>query len=390
MNNSSSQFPTFSFRELAKVIKINLASGNFQAVMMFAAPGSGKTVFATEYLPPILAEHHGIDVSDVGLVIEKPARRKADEMAGVAMPIEASAEDADIGFAEGDWYTDFTVSPIVVKIRKTHKDVGILVLDEAAQAGNPEQKLLSDCFDADEHCIGGTKLPRNWIVVGTANRTEDKAGSFKILSQNIDRVLPANIVVPVEDWIEDYCIPKGVNAIVQECAIAYNDSGFFADAVPAGQEVFNTRRSTVRASKHLDAFMATPEFDGTVPRWMEKMLAGNMGTASAKILVDYIHRRDMIPTAAEMMSDPTGCLVPDQTGFQMVAANIAMAQVKDVQSATAALKYITRLRTDLQVSLGVKLMTISSKAGWLVSDPVAHKFIAKFQSYLPLAWGEMH
>jgi hypothetical protein len=386
---NSTSFPTFSFRELAKVISVNLNSGTFQAVMMFAAPGSGKTVFATKYLPQILADFHGIDVADVGMVVEKPARRKADEMAGVAMPIEANAEDSAIGFAEGDWYTDFTVSPIIVKIRKTRKEVGILVLDEAGQAGNPEQKLLSDCFDADEHAIGGSDLPRSWIVVGTANRTEDKAGSFKILSQNIDRVLPANIVVPVQDWIEDFCIPNNINPIVQECALAYADSGFFADAVPAGQEVFNTRRSTVRASKHLDAFMASPEFDGTIPRWMEKMLAGNMGNASAKILVDYIARRDMLPTAADIMGDPDGCMVPDQTGFQMIAANIAMAQVRDVRTATAALKYICRLRQDLQVSLGVKLMTISSKAGWLVSDPVAHEFIGKFQEFLPLAWSEM-
>ena len=390
MNSSTTQFPSFSFRELAKVIKINLASGNFQALMMFAAPGSGKTVFATQFLPQILADHHGIDVSEVGLVIEKPARRKADEMAGVAMPIEANEDDQAIGFNEGDWYTQFTPSPIVVNIRKTGKRVGILLLDEAGQAGNPEQKLLSDCFDADEHSIGGTPIEREWIVVGTTNRTEDKAGSFKILSQNIDRVLPCNMVVPVEDWIEDYCIPHDINPIVQECALAYSDQGFFADAVPAGQEVFNTRRSTIRASKHLDAFMLSEEFDGNVPRWMEKMLAGNMGPASSKILVDYIHRRDQIPTAGDMMSNPEGCMVPEQTGFQMVAANIAMAQVKDVRTATAALKYITRLRTDLQVTLGVKLMTISSKAGWMISDPVAHKFVDDFQQYLPLAWGEMN
>ena len=93
---------------------------------------------------------------------------------------------------------------------------------------------------------------------------------------------------------------------------------------------------------------------------------------------------------ADIMNDPEGVMVPDETGFQLLAANLAMAEVHDVRTATSALKFICRLRTDLQVSLGTKLMGISAKSGWMISDPLAHQFIDEFQEFLPLAYEELN
>jgi hypothetical protein len=389
----STAFQKYNFRDLSKVIRVSLNSKlGFQPIIMYGAPGGGKTVFFEVYFPRIIAEHYGVSPEDVAVVIEKPARRDAAEMAGVALPKEATAEDEAFGLTEGEWFTEFTVSPILVKVRQKiaegYKYV-VLIFDEVGQAGNPEQKLLSDCFDPREHSIGGNKLPRECFVVGTTNRAQDKAGAFRLLSMLTNRALPVEVSIPVEHWIEDYCIPNGVNPIGTECALAHADSGFFASEVPAEQGAFCTRRSYTVALAQLDSFMESPDFDGTIPRWMEKMLASNIGDSSAKILTDWIHRRDEVPTVEEMMNNPEGCRVPDQTGFQMIAANMAMGNVEDVRTATAALKYICRLRTDLQVSLGVKLMTISSKAGWLINDPAAHRFIQDFQQFLPLAYNEM-
>ena len=77
--------------------------------------------------------------------------------------------------------------------------------------------------------------------------------------------------------------------------------------------------------------------------------------------------------------------MPDQTGFQMIAANMAMGAVVNSHTAEAALHYIVRLRPDLQVSLGTKLMRISTRAGWAMTDPLAAAFIEKFHDLLPLA-----
>lgn len=384
----TTDFSTVTFRELAKQVRVALKANVFQPFMLFGPPGEGKTSWCKHELRQILAEHHNIDIEDVGLVIEKPAESDAVDLAGMKLPKEAGPDDPS-GVAEGDWYTENTVSPVIVKINKTGKDVGILLLDEAAQAMVPEQKALSSVFDPEEHCLGGHPLPRNWIVVATGNRTEDKSGSFKLLSHNLNRLLPQNVDIPVEDWVQDYCIPHNVCPVMVECAVAHKDDGWFVDAVPATQCAFTTKRSTVKAAEHLSAFMESDEFDGSVPRWMEKLLAANLGKANASRVVDYIHRRDKVPTAQEILSNPEGCLVPEDTGFQMVAANIGMAAVRDVHSAGAVLRYICRLRHEQQVPLGTKLMAKAAKQGWFIGGDAANKFIADFQQFLPLASEEL-
>jgi hypothetical protein len=384
MNNNSA-FINFTLRDLGKVARLNITSALrtgrvIQPIMMLGAPGSGKTQWATRKdtpnsLPNIYAECLGISVDDIGLVVEKPARRDASEMAGVALPME----DDD------GYFTEFSQSPIIRKIIKDGREYGILVLDEAAAAGLPEQKVLSDCFDPNEHSLGGNPLPRGWMVIGTGNRAKDKAGSLRLLSQNISRVLCANIVRDTIGWAENFCVPHGINPIMVECALAHDDDGFFADEVPVEQVSYNTYRSTVAASYHLDEFMQSEEFVGVIPPWVENLFAMNMGQSAAKIVSEWVAQRDHVPTADEIMRDPENAKVPDQTGFQMISANIAMGAVKDVRSATAALHYIVRLRKDLQISLGVKLMNISSKAGWLVTDPLASAFIAEYHEFLPIA-----
>lgn len=389
------RFQNATLRDVAWYARLNINAALRrqrvpQAIIILGAPGSGKSQWTYKKhipnsLPNIFAECLGVDVSEIGIVIEKPARRDAAEMAGVALPMEGE---------NGEVYTQFTVSPIIKKIEATGKRYGLLIFDEGAAAAIPEAKLLSDCLDANEHAIGGNWLPGAdhpdappglWIVVLTGNRTEDKAQSMKLLSQNISRALCFNLIFDPVGWKEDFCDVEGINPIVVECAMANVENGFFADAVPAEQVSYNTPRSTVAASYHLDEFMASPEFTGTIPPRMENMLAANMGPAAAKMLADWIAQRDHIPTAEDIMANPETAKVPDQTGFQQLAAHIAMGAVKDVHTATAALHYIVRLRKDLQISLGVKLLNITSRNGWLMTDPLASAFIAEHHEFLPVA-----
>lgn len=365
-----------TLKELDFIARTNFASGQWQPMILLGAPGSGKTTWVTERLPELYAEALGIDASQIGLVIERPARRDAAEIAGVALPYKKD---------DGTLATQFTEAPL---IGKTNEQVelgfkhGILLWDELAAARDPEQKVARDSFDPAEHSIGGEKIPAGWIVIGTGNRAMDKAGSGRLMSHLINVAMVFNVAQDVPGWgrwAEDH----DVNPVAIECALG-ND-GFFADAVPAEDSAFCTPRSLVKASQHLDAFMESDEFTGSITPLMEKMLASNIGPAAANTLSQWIAQRGHIPTADEIMANPEGCNVPDQTGFQMIAANIAIGAVTDARTAEAALHYIVRLRPDLQVSLGVKLMRISTRSGWTVTDPLASAFIEKFHSLLPLA-----
>ena len=81
-------------------------------------------------------------------------------------------------------------------------------------------------------------------------------------------------------------------------------------------------------------------------------------------------------------------MVPDDTGFQQLAANRAMNVMMSEESMDAALRYIVRLRPDLQVSLGTKLIRRSVDEGWTMVSPLANAFLEKFSEFLPLATEE--
>ena len=132
--------------------------------------------------------------------------------------------------------------------------------------------------------------------------------------------------------------------------------------------------------------MASDEFDGTeIPAHIITLMAMNIGQRAASALNEYIRTADSVPMGADILADPTGAMVPDDTGFQQLAANRAMNAIVSEADGDAALTYIVRLRPDLQVSLGAKLIRRSVREGWTMASPVANAFIRKFSEFLPLA-----
>ncbi len=387
-----SNFPQVTMRELTQIARLNLSRMNnlgpdgkpreedrWQPMVVIGPPGCGKSYFGRMVLPGLYAEAMGGDPSKAGYYEIKPAERDGVEVAGITLPMESE---------DGEVFTQFTVSPVIKGIeamRAAGYEYIVLLIDELAAAGIPEQKVLSSLLDMLEHAIGGNKLTGNVIVYATGNRAQDKAGAMKILSHLLNRAKFFELRRDVNAWAKDYAEPHGINPIMVECVLAYADDGFLADSVPVEQTTYCTERSITMAAADLDAFMATPEFTGFIPRWVESMLAANIGEVSAKRVVDWVAQRGQVPTAEEIMRDPEGAQVPEQTGFQMIAANIAMAEVKDSRTATAALHYIMRLRKDLQISLGVKLMNVAASQGMVMTDPSAAAFVSQFHEYLPLA-----
>lgn len=362
---------------------LNTADGLFQPLLLLSGAGQGKTQFVTRELPKIISRNRPTTPDRIGIVIEKPARRDAAELAGAGMP----STDTD-----GSAVLDFSKPPTIRKVEHMLAtglyDYIILLWDESMAAGASEQKVICDSADPEEHSIGGFKLPANVFVMLTGNRAKDKAGSNRALAQLTNRVMVVNVIFDINAWSR-WAYAHNINPVAIECAVAHTDpntgEGFFVQDTPAEDVAYCTPRSYVRAAMHLDAYMRSDKFDGTIPARMERMFAANIGSVAARLLTGWVAKRDHVPTAAEILRSPDTAKVSDQTGFQMIAANIAMAAVTDSRSATAVLHYIVRLRTDLQVSLGTKLMGMATRKGWLMTDPLAAAFIAKFHQLIPLA-----
>lgn len=347
----------------------------WQPTVLLSSPGIGKTEVSCTILRALIAEHHEIPVDRVAVVICKPAERDAAELAGVALPYPNES---------GEFETRFSVSPVIQEIRQKFEEGALavlLVFDELAAARDPEQKAVSGAFDRSKS-LGATELPENVYVIGTGNRAADKSGAARLLSHLTNRVKVLHLRFSMSAWAS-WARGKGINEIGIECAEAHQDN-WFAEVVPVEDGPYCTPRSYVEALADLDAYMESPEFTGTVSPTMERMLACNIGADKASVLCQYIAQRDHVPNAEDILRDPHGATVPDQTGFQMIAAHVAMGAVKDEETAVAVFHYIERLRTDLHVSLCVKLLTMSAENGWVITDPAASAFISQYHELLPL------
>jgi len=377
----SNRITNTTLRDLDKSIPYQLAAeGGFQALGILGAPAMGKTMYFQTRFVEHIANHYGVQTDDVGVIVEKVGQAEdSAAVNGLTIPSK---------LADGTYATIKTKPSLLVRIEATGKQYGVVILDELAQAGTDVMGSVGDTLNRSEHKVGDWELPQGWVVVFTGNRVEDKAGSKRLPTHLITgRALLANLLRDTVGWVQ-WASDK-VNPVI----IGFVESGMphseFADSVPSFYGPYFTPRSAVAAGRHLDAFMASPEFDGeTIPSHIQSLLAMNIGEDSAQQIGEYIRTANEVPMGSEIIADPMNAMVPDNTGFQLLAANRAMNAVDSAADADNAMLYIVRLRPELQVSLGAKLIRRFAAEGWTTGSDVTNAFMVKFSEFLPLAAGD--
>jgi hypothetical protein len=362
--------------QLQQIVPLVLNSPDKMPIGLIGSVGIAKTQSFKGWFRDMYAEHVGVAPDQLGFIQERVANRDSAEIAGVALP---SKDD------NGDLFTQFTKPPLITKIEQTKCEYGIILFDELMQATVDVQKVLADVLDPAERTLAGWAIPDGWIVCFTGNRTSDKSGASRMLSHLLNRCVVFELQFDIKGWA-DWAADNDVNPLAIDCAMAYADDGFFADCVPTEDGPFCTPRSLVRAAQHLTAFTESDAFDGIdLPSYVEALIAANIGDRAAGLLSRHIAMADQVPTARDIFADPTGANVPDATGYQLLAANRAINAAHDADAGEAALAYVVRLRPDLQVSLGSKLLRASTRNGWTLESDLAVAFIQKFHDLLPLA-----
>ena len=77
--------------------------------------------------------------------------------------------------------------------------------------------------------------------------------------------------------------------------------------------------------------------------------------------------------------------MPDATGSQNSAGTLALSIATDSASVDAAIKYIVRLRPDLQVQLGARLLAKADRIGACMTSATATTFISQHVDLIDLA-----
>jgi len=369
--------PKITMSALDDIMPTLLAAPKWQPLGLVSAPAVGKTQYFQTRMVELFAESRGISTDKVGLIIEKVGQREdAAAVCGLTLP----SKDAN-----GNLVTTGSKPYLIQRIEQTGLDYGIILLDELLQANADIQKALADLLNADERKIGDWPIPDGWIVVFTGNRAQDKSGAVRMLSHlRAGRAIVFELVFDKHGW-KRWAEANGGNPLLIDCAMSHHD--FFEDSVPSEDRPYCTPRSAVRASDHLNAFMNSEAYDGgQLPEYIETLLAANIGADKASRLNSFIAMADKVPTGAEICRDPHGANVPDETGYQQLAGSRAVGYAYDAASGEAALEYIIRLRADLVITLGTKLMQISAKRGWALSSDTAVAFNAKYSDLIPLAY----
>mgnify|MGYP001161057777 CR=1 FL=1 len=354
--------------------------GSMSAIVVGAA-GTGKTYIMTNQVRELWAETNNVSVDKVATLVYRCADRDAAEFAGLMMPSRNKA---------GDLETVASIPDLLRKIQdlrdQDHSHI-VLVLDEIMQASPDVQKTLSDLLDRNTNTLGGHDLGDGIFIVGTGNRQQDKSGAKPALGHLRNRValfeLEGYTDATVEGWIRDYAEPAGLLPAIIDVARKHAEDKFFADSVPI-DGAYNSFRGLTNASRLVSTYMQRTG-RAKLDRSMEGLIASVIGESAAQVIADHLDCEGEVPTADDILSNPETALVPSQTGYQNIAGTLALQIANDEQSLDASIKYIQRLRPDLQVQLGVRLLNKSRRLGLILISDTAQEFIRSHTDLIQLA-----
>lgn len=111
--------------------------------------------------------------------------------------------------------------PAVFNLPKDWK--GIIFMDEANQAIPVVQAAAYSVFL--DHRIGDLVFPDGAMVIAAGNRDIDGGATFDMATPLRDRMTHLEMTPDVEDWVENYAIPEGLDATVVAYT-KYNSKNF--------------------------------------------------------------------------------------------------------------------------------------------------------------------
>lgn len=389
-------FPTVTIRKLARICHRNLRRRDgWQPIGLLSEPGAGKSQFPKTVLRKLYAEFlsedlgRDITADDIGVVVYHVAEKDAAESSGPGIPYRDEET--------GSYTFEFSQAPLITEINSRGREIdgdwqayefGICILEEYADADFDQQNVFAPLMDSGDNTLGDDPFPEGWIVIANGNRPDDRCGSMALSTKTPNRSKWYNLDFDFVGWEEDFAVPNQLNPVIIDWW-RENHEEFRARTVPDVPGPFATNRSVTQASYDLDQIIDDPAFNGAVSDWEEADLSANLGISAGRSLVTHVRRMDQVPKPHEIFANPDGCPVSPLVGFQLIAASSAMSYIDDMDKADALLSYIMRLRTDLQIRLGVKLQEVLAYSDSIDSSVMGSskwaEFDARFHKYLHLA-----
>lgn len=296
---------------LNTIIAAALEANPNQAVYVSGAPGVGKTSMAYD-----IADKLGIPRDRI--LLFRPSLRDPVDLMGVP------SVDREQGLTRWN-------PPAELHNFREGTGPGMILWDELPQAVTQMQNAAAGCLL--DWVVGDLKIDKQVVQLATGNRTKDKAGANKVVSQLGNRVMHLELEAHLDDWCS-----WAFGADIDPLLIG------FIRLRPDLLHDFNPDRLSNPTPRSWE--MVSRSVPTNLPR--DLFFAGVSGLVGEGAAVEYAGFRDtaaQMPSIDNIMLNPTTAEVPEKMDV-LYAVCAALAHRTTGENFDRIMQYIDRLPTE--------------------------------------------
>ena len=192
---------------------------------------------------------------------------------------------------------------------------GVLFLDELAQA---PPLVQAACLQLVlDRRVGEYTLPDGWSVVAASNRTDDRAGTHRLISPLLNRFVHLDLDVCPDDW-QQWAVSAGVAPEVR-AFLRFRPALLHQYDPASNPRAFPTPRSWQFVS---DVLATTP------PELLHRVVGGCVGDGPAAEFVAYLKLCRELPDPDRVLTHPTTSPVPKEPAVLYALVGALVEAVK--------------------------------------------------------------
>jgi len=242
---------------------------------------------------------------------------------------------------------------------------GVLFLDELAQAAPLVQAA---CLQLTlDRRVGEYELPAGWSVVAASNRSEDRAGTHRLISPLLNRFVHLDLEVSSEDW-QVWAVTHGIAPEVR-AFLNYRPALLSLFDATSNPRAFPTPRSWQFVS---DVIPRTPN------ELLHPVLAGCVGEGPAAEFFGFLRLYRELPDLDQVLAKPDTSPVPREPAVLYALVGALVERCRSTKTALGSfVTYSLRLPDEFCLLAIRDAVAVQPK---LSGHPLVQAWIAKARS----------
>jgi hypothetical protein len=232
---------------------------------------------------------------------------------------------------------------------------GVVFLDELAQA---PPLVQAACLQLTlDRRLGEYELPAGWSVVAASNRSEDRAGTHRLISPLLNRFVHLDLDVSHEDW-QGWAVTNQVAPEVR-AFLQYRPGLLFQFDPAANPRAFPTPRSWQFVSDVLPR---------TTADLMHGVVAGCVGDGPAAEFVGFLKLYRELPDLDAVLARPDTAPVPTEPAVLYALVGALVERCRQAKAPlTAFVTYAARLPDEFAVLAMRDALDVNGKLAGLAA-----------------------